>query len=169
MGCPTPYGQSQNRCIFLSPTRCKGEGHIFCPINTKFSVLNIFNAQNCWVIFQKLALKTCLWHEPSNFNGSWEKSDILKVTYISELWTTFLKVTHSLGHPKGLLLPFGTPCIKLHVCIWPIGWSGRRASKFNEYAVLAVKQNSKISKYFSCFTKKVITSSILVSQWAITT
>ena len=88
---PTPYGQSQNRRIFLSPTRCKGGGHSFCPIHTKFSALDILNAQNCWVIFQKLGLKTSLRHEPSNFNRSWEKSDILKVIYISEFLTTFLK------------------------------------------------------------------------------
>ena len=88
---PHPYGQSQNRWIFLSPTRCKGGGHSFCPIHTKFSALNILNAQNCWVFFQKLGIKTSLRHEPSNFNRSWEKSDLLKVIYISEFLTTFLK------------------------------------------------------------------------------
>ena len=151
MGGPTPYGQSQNRWIFISPTRCKGGGHSFCPIHTKFSALNILNAQNCWVFFQKLGIKTSLRHEPSNFNRSWEKSDLLKVIYISEFLTTFFKVPHTLRHPRGLLLPLDTPCIKLHGGIWPLGWSGRRTSKFIEYTVLAVKTYDKIRKAANIF------------------
>ena len=90
-GAPPPMGKAKIAEFFLSPTRCKGGGHSFCLIHTKFSALNILNAQNCWVIFQKLGLKTSLRHEPSNFNRSWEKSDLLKVIYISEFLTTFLK------------------------------------------------------------------------------
>ena len=153
MGCPTPYGQSQNSWIFLSPTRCKGGGHSFCPIHTKFSALNILNAQNCWVIFQKLSIKTSLRHEPSRFNGSWEKFDLLKVIYISEFWTTFLK-SPSPEAPQGIFYCISAPpCTKLHGVfdIWPLGWSCHRVSKFNEYTVLAVKTYDKFRKSSNIF------------------
>ena len=151
MGGPTPYGQSQNRWIFLSPTRCKGGGHSFCLIHTKFSALNILNAQNCWVIFQKLGLKTSLRHEPSNFNRSRDKSDLLKVIYISRVLNYLFKVPHALWHPRGLLLLLGTPYIKLHEGIWPLRWSGRRGSKFIECTVLAVQTYDKTKKSANIF------------------
>ena len=151
MGGPTPYGQSQNRWIFLSPTSCKGGGHSFCPIHTKFSALNILNAQNCWVFFSETAYQ--------DFPSAWA----LKLQSImGEIWLIesylyfwvlnyFFKLPHTLRHPRGLLLPLGTPCIKLHEGMRPLGWSGRRASKFIEYTVIAVKTCDKTQESANIF------------------
>ena len=109
-GAPPPMGKAKI-AEFLSPTRCKGGGHSFCPIHTKFSALNILNAQNCWVNFQKLGLKTSLRHEPSNFNRSWEKSDILSSYLYFWVLNYFFRVPHTLRHPRGFLLPLGTPAL----------------------------------------------------------
>ena len=75
------------------------------------------------------------------------------------------------GTPQGIFMPLGTPCIKLHGNIWPLGCSGHRASKWNEYSSSrkTYDENWKTANIFLCFAKKVITSSILDSHWAIST
>ena len=137
-GVPHPYGQCQNSWI---PTRCNGGCHSFCPIHTKFSALNIHNAQNCWVFF----FRNWLWKLPFGMSPQTSIDHGRNLTYwklFIIVLSYFFQVPHppwatpglTSGTPQGIFMPLGTPCIKLHGNIWPLGCSGHRASKWNEYS-----------------------------------
>ena len=139
-------------------------GYVFIIFNTWVYDFRCLNLILMWFCFQKNFINWELLGNFSetgyqNFPSAWA----LKLQSImGEIWLIesylyfwvlnyFFKVPHTLRHPRGLLLPLDTRCIKLYGGIWPLGWSGRWESKFIEYTVLAVKTCDKTRESANIF------------------